>query len=127
MNMPFELGIDYGCRVFGTAPFSEKKSLILEKDQHEFRKAISDISGVDIKRHDNQPAGVVRAVRDWFVETVGLRRVPSGSQIWSRFVKFTSDFYDKRLAAGFSDEDLSTMPIPEYIDFIRSWVKDSRP
>jgi len=38
------------------------------KDQHEFQKAISDLAGIDIKRHKNKPPEIVRAVRDWFVE-----------------------------------------------------------
>ena len=73
--MPFELGIEYGCRIFGNQPLRTKKCLVLEKDQHEFQKAISDLAGIDIKRHNNEPSEVVRAVRDWFVETVGLQGV----------------------------------------------------
>lgn len=126
MNMPFELGIEYGCRVFGSVALREKKCLVLEKDQHEFQKAISDLSGIDIKRHSNEPAEIVRAVRDWFVETVGLRRVQSPTKIWYRFTDFASDFYDARVADGFTDEDLNTMPIPEYIDFIQSWVAEAK-
>jgi len=123
MNMPFELGIEYGRRVFGSRALSTKKSLVLEKEQHEFQKAISDLSGIDIKRHDNEPSEVVRAVRDWFVETIGLRRVHSASRIWYHFADFASDFYDQRRTDGYSDEDLNMMPIPEYIDFIREWCE----
>ena len=74
---------------------------MLEKDQHEFRKAISDLSGIDIKHHGNEPEGVIRVVRDWFVETVGLRRVDSATRIWHRFNEFTLAFYDERLDDGF--------------------------
>jgi hypothetical protein len=126
MNMPFELGIEHGCRVFGSAPLNTKQCLVLEKDQHEFRKAISDLSGIDIKQHNNEPAEMVRAVRDWFVETVGLRRVQSPTRIWYRFMNFTSVFYDARLADGFTDNDLNMMPIPEYIDSIAAWLAESR-
>lgn len=122
MNMPFELGLEYGSRVFGTQLLRTKRCLVLEKDQHDFQKAISDLAGIDIKRHDNEPSEVVRAVRDWFVETVGLKRVHSASKIWYRFADFASDFYDKRVADGYTDDDLKMMPIPEYIDFIRRWV-----
>ena len=122
MNMPFELGIEYGCRVFGSDALRTKQCLVLEKEQHEFQKAISDLSGIDIKRHRNEPPEVVRAVRNWFVETVGLRGVHSATRIWYRFADFASDFYDKRVADGYADEDLEMMPVPEYIDFIRHWV-----
>ena len=124
MNMPFELGVEYGCRLFGNSPLDSKKCLILEKDQHEFRKAISDLSGIDIKSHDNEPRRVVRAVRDWFVETVGLRGIGSPTVIWYRFTDFAFDFYGSQIRAGSSDEDLNMMPVPEYIDFIRTWVAD---
>ena len=122
MNMPFELGVEYGSRVFGPAQLRTKRGLVLEKELHEFRKGISDLSGIDIKRHNNDPVEVVRAIRDWFVETVGLRGIPSASRIWNRFADFESDFYDARLADGFTDDDLNTMPIPEYIHFIQDWV-----
>ena len=123
MNMPFELGIEYGCRRFGAQPLTRKKCLVLEKDQHEFQKAISDLSGIDIKHHNDEPSEVVRAVRNWFVETVGLRRIHSASRIWYRFTDFASDFYNKRIADGYSHADVLTMPVPEYVDFIHRWVR----
>ena len=124
MNMPFEFGIEYGCRLFGSQPMPTKRCLVLEKDQHEFRNAISDPSGIDIKHHGNEPAEIVRAVRAWFIETVGLRRIHSATRIWYRFTDFTSAFYDARSADGFTAEDLNMMPIPEYIDFISAWLTE---
>jgi len=94
LNMAFELGIEYGSRRFGRALLRSKRCLVLEKDQHEFRKAISDLGGIDVKRHNNEPADIVRALREWFVETVGLRRIHSATTIWYRFTNFASDFYD---------------------------------
>jgi hypothetical protein len=126
LNMPFELGIEYGCRLFGSSRHHGKKCLVLEKDQYEFQKAISDLSGIDIKHHNNEPVGMVRAVRNWFVETVGLRHVHSAARIWYRFTDFASDFYDARVRDGFTDEDLNIMPIPEYVDFIQTWVAKSK-
>jgi hypothetical protein len=125
MNMPFELGIEYGARRFGVQPLTRKKCLVLEKDRHEFQKALSDLSGIDIKHHNGEPSEVVRAVRNWFVETVGLSSVHSASRIWYRFADFASDFYDTRAADGYSAEDLNMMPVPEYIDFIYRWVAES--
>jgi hypothetical protein len=122
MNMPFELGIDYASRLFGTNSMNEKKLLILEKERFDYIKALSDLSGVDIKSHSNKPTKIVQVVRDWFVETVGLRCVKSPSSIWNIFNEFAEDFYDARKEEGFTDDDLNMMPVPEYIDFIRDWV-----
>jgi hypothetical protein len=89
-------------------------------------RALSDLSGVDIKSHKDVPLTMVRVVRDWFVETVGLKRVDSANKIWDHFNDFASDFYDARKEDGFTDEDLNMMPVPEYIDFIRDWVSENQ-
>jgi hypothetical protein len=123
LNMPFELGIDYGCRRFASNYLKGKKCLILEKGTFDYRKALSDMSGVDIKNHDNEPAKVVRAIRNWFVETVKLKGVAGSTAIWNKFNDFTSDFYTRRQAEGFSDEDLNMMPVREYTDFIKRWIQ----
>lgn len=123
LNMPFELGIEYGCRLFGSDHLRGKRCLILERAKYDYMRALSDLSGVDIKSHDNDPAKVVRAIHDWFVETVGLRNIDSPTQIWYRFNDFASDFYTQRESEGFSNEDLNMMPLPQYIDFMKEWVK----
>jgi hypothetical protein len=115
MNMPFELGIDYGTRLSGSTRMRGKKFLILEKNRYVFQKAISDIAGFDIKDHRNQPARLVRVARDWFVETVGLRGLPGPRTMWYRFNDFAADLYRKRLGEGVTDEELNWMPIPEYV------------
>jgi hypothetical protein len=125
MNMPFELGIDYGLRRFGGTKFQGKKFLILEKERYEFQRSISDISGVDIKAHKNKPERVVRAVRNWFLESNLVEEAPSATVVWYRFTDFTSDFYSRRKAEGYSDEDLNMMPVPEYIDFISRWIQEN--
>lgn len=126
LNMPFELGVDYGSRRFGTSSVKSKKFLILEKERYDYMRALSDLSGVDIKSHKDNPSTMVRVVRDWFIETVGLKRVDSTNKIWDHFTDFALDFYDARKEDGFTDEDLNMMPVPEYIDFIRDWVSKNQ-
>lgn len=126
MNMPFELGIELGCRRFGSEDLRKKRCLVLEKDAHEYRKALSDLSGFDIKHHDNEPESAVRVVRDWLREAANLGRVPSATRIWYRFTDFASDFYDTRKAEGFTDDDLNMMPVKEYVEFIAEWLADER-
>jgi hypothetical protein len=55
MNMPFELGIEYGCRHFASNHPRRKRCLILEKSRYDYINALSDLSGVDIKSHQNKP------------------------------------------------------------------------
>lgn len=124
-NLPFELGIAYAARAFGSQRDKSRRILILERDPYAFKRALSDLSGVDIKSHADNPEELVRAVRDWFVETIGLRGLQGPTKIWYRFTDFTSAFYKARKKDGFSDSDLDIMPIPEYIDFIIDWVKEN--
>jgi hypothetical protein len=121
-NLPFELGLAHASRVFARARKQPKLCLVLERTRHDFRRALSDLGGSDIKGHGNKPAELVRCVRDWFVETVGLRRVRGATSLWYQFNEFASDFYDARKRDGFSRSDLNFMPVPEYIGFIQDWV-----
>lgn len=121
MNMPFELGIDYGIRAISTNHLKEKSYLILETEKYRYQKAISDLAAVDIRFHKDDPARVVGILRHWFVSEAELRRVKSPKHIWYNFTDFMSDFYDERKAEGFTDEDLNIMPIPEFIDHIKNW------
>lgn len=61
LNMPFELGVDYGSRRFASARFRRKRYLILEEQPHSYKRALSDISGLDIKPHENNPIKIVQA------------------------------------------------------------------
>ena len=121
MNMPFELGLDIGCRVFSGGLGNQKRCLILETEQYEYQKALSDMSNSDIKRHQNEPEELIRQVRNWFVE-VGIGKLPSGTVIWEEFNEFMADFYQERKAEGFEGKDLQMMPVPEYVGFIETWV-----
>lgn len=125
LNMPFELGLDHAARLFGSRSLRTKRCLILEKNRFDYQKALSDISGLDIKSHNDEATDVVRAVRNWFVETADLRRVRAATSIWYLFTDFTDVFNAARARDGYSGDDLNMMPIPEYTDFIRDWVAGS--
>jgi hypothetical protein len=122
LNMPFELGVDYGARRLSSSRLRAKRFLILEARAYDYKRALSDISGLDIKPHGNDPIKMVQAIRNWFVETVGLKNVESPTLIWYRFNDFASDFNVRRREDGFSKDDLNMMPIPEYVRFIKSWI-----
>ena len=41
LNMPFELGMDFGCRHYGGRPLSTKVILVLEEQPYRYQAAIS--------------------------------------------------------------------------------------
>lgn len=64
-NMPMELGIHLGARLFGEGRHRRKRALILEAQPHRYDAALSDISGQDIEVHGNDPDQAIRCVRNW--------------------------------------------------------------
>jgi hypothetical protein len=121
LNMPFELGLDIGCRKYQAGPASQKKCLILEKEKYRYMNALSDIAGLDIKNHNDEPEDIVRQIRNWFVENEALS-VASATRIWESFNEFMAFFYQQRKADGFKDKDLEMMPVREFINFIKNWL-----
>lgn len=134
MNMPFELGIDFGTRLHGPDYAAGKRFLILEKKSHDFKIALSDLAGIDIKAHSNDPEEISRAVRDWYYETVGVdeslpKKYHWASTVWGRFNEFITFLFEERLSNGVSEEeateDIERMPMKEFIDSARAWVADN--
>lgn len=117
--MPFELGIDVGCRLFKRG-CRNKQCLVLETERYRYQAAISDLSNSDIASHDNNPRIVVAAVRNWLNNQAGLK-APGPSYVWSEFQEFTSENYDVLKARGFSDRDIEHLPVDELITSIRGW------
>lgn len=119
MNMPFELGIDYGCQKFLDGVWKEKKILILEKDKYRYQKALSDLSGSDIKNHDDDPIKIILSVRDWFI-TEELGTSTSGKTIWKDFNDFNAFLYDKCVEEN-GHESVDEVPVTEIIHFMDIW------
>jgi hypothetical protein len=87
-NMPFELGLDLGCRRFGTGRLKRKKLLVLDAEKHRYDRFISDLSGSDIAAHRNLPGGVIDAVRRWLRVSSRREMVPTAASIKERFLAF---------------------------------------
>lgn len=122
LNMPFELGLDIGCKEFGDDKFKTKICLILEKERFRYQAALSDLSGSDIRVHQDNPAFIVREARNWLAEVGHISRPPSGSAIWNAYNDFCAWQYDELTPQGYSKDDISTLPIGEVLDHMRQWV-----
>ena len=86
-NMPFELGLDLGCRKFGGSAYAAKKLLVLDSDSYRYQKCLSDISGQDIRSHDARPERILQVVRDW-LRTTSRRLVPGDDFIRDQYKAF---------------------------------------
>lgn len=121
LNMPYELGVDIGCRLFGSDKFKEKRCIIFEKEKYSYQKALSNLSGFDIKAHNNKPRKIIEELRHWFVENDAIM-ADSATKIWDNFNLFMTDFELTTTTKGYEQKDIQKMPIHEFIYFIKNWL-----
>jgi hypothetical protein len=118
--MPFECGIDFGLKMSNENNFGEKKFLILEKEQHRYQKVISDISGNDIKAHQNEPEQIVKVVRDWFKPLNS--DIPRHKEIWLAFNEFEFDYESILKEEGYNPKDINALTFSDIIENMNVWI-----
>lgn len=121
LNMPFELGIDVGCKQFGRPPLNSKRLLILEAERYTYQAAISDLSGSDIGVHKNQAEEMVVTIRNWIANQHDSRAVGKGV-IWSAFNDCMAQSFNDLPARGFDRKEIENFPIPELMEYMVEWV-----
>lgn len=125
LNMPFELGLDYGGRLLGSPKLRQKRALVLESVPHRYKAAISDLSGADVECHYDEPYKVIGVVRNWLKSTC-LPTAAGPARIEAAFTEFMTADYNALTAEGFSAVDIAALPIGELIERMQRWVATSR-
>jgi hypothetical protein len=123
MNMPFELGIDYGLRKSGISPLNTKQFLVLEGKKYDYMKAMSDFNAFDIKMHGNDTQRLFDCLYTWFSETLKINKQDPPLKLFSDFLDFNTILFEEKLSK-FGSEKLATdyiekVSIPEYISEIQ--------
>lgn len=129
LNMPFELGIDYGCRQFMDGR-SDKRFLILEEQRYRFQAAISDISGSDIQSYGSDPQkspqNAQKQVRNWLVSEASVETV-AARRIWARYGDFQEWYWEKKLSEGADDREILEYPTSEVLQEMFKWKELGEP
>ena len=123
MNMPFELGIDYGCQKLVKGKWETKKILVLEKEKYRYQAALSDLSGSDIRHHNNEAIKLVKVVRDWFITEL-FNKGRSHKKIWYQYNDFMADLETALIEQGYEQEDFEEVPIPEIMTYMNEWLEN---
>lgn len=123
MNMPFELGIDYGLRKSGISPLNTKQFLILEATKYDYMKAVSDLNGFDIKVHYNDTEKLFDCLYAWSSETLKINKQDPPLKLFYDIVDFNTSLFEEK-ATEFGSEKLAKnyvekVSIPEYIQEIQ--------
>jgi hypothetical protein len=116
-NMPFELGLDLGCRRFGSPKQRRKKILILDSKRFRFQAFISDIAGQDISIHENSTSKLFKVVRDFLAANLPRHNVPGQKQLESEFRTFARELPGFCEQAGLNRTELA------FLDFVRFATK----
>jgi hypothetical protein len=122
--MPFELGLDLGCKRFGKRHEREKVILIMDVERFRYQKFISDISGQDIYAHDGSHRLVINQVRDWLRPHLNPEKVviPSGTEIQARFRTFKRDLPTISSRLRWNPKRLNFV---DYVYAVANWISEN--
>lgn len=126
LNMPFELGLDYGCRKFGLEHHTRKRILVVSEKPYQYQAALSDIAGSDISVHGNDYQKAIRCVRHWLVSFGEFNNDQAGKVI-GEYEDFQEWFLEKRRSEGADTQDLLDTETPELLQGMLMWVEQGRP
>ena len=117
MNMPFELGLDYG--IGG----NEKVFLIFENEPYKLKIALSDINGWDVRPHHNNPEELIMEFRKWIVANKSMPyhiSKLSSRDIWYIYNDFYGRFTDYTDKHQMKDDEIS---VSEYINHVDRFLQ----
>lgn len=123
-NVPFELGLDLGCKRYGEPRHKQKTTLILDVHPHRYRTFISDIAGLDVEEHNGSVATAISVVRNWLRLKSNDRSVkaPGGATIYTRYQAFQSAL--PRMCDKLK-WDASNLPFADFSWAVYDWIKNN--
>jgi mRNA-degrading endonuclease HigB of HigAB toxin-antitoxin module len=120
-NMPFELGIDFGCYMFKPNR-KDKVMAILDSDPHTYDQHLSDMSGRDILSHNNNPDLLFEIIPTWLSKNT-YKVYDSPKKLKGIYSSWTNDYKVIMKNHGYDLRTLSKMDIQTYRILIENWVE----
>src|SRR5271165_2033970 len=120
-NMPLELGLFLGARVFASRRRpSSKVCLVMDTEQYRYRDFCSDLAGFDIEGHNGESLQIVRVVRNWLrTNQVEQENIPSGIHIFDRYNQFLEELPE---LCRPDHLDPNALIFPEYVSLVEAWL-----
>jgi hypothetical protein len=126
LNIALEIGLDMGCKLYNPDPkYKTKQSLILEGEKFSYQKALSDLSGSDVRCHHDDPEQLVEEVRAWLASFVEWD-LPGPNTIWYEYNAFNMDLFTEFTANGFKQDQIEQLNMPEYLRYLNQWIELKR-
>jgi hypothetical protein len=121
-NMPLELGIFLGAKRYGREEQTQKSCLILDRERYRYQKFISDISGQDIRAHNDDLKSLIVIIRNWLRSAKPEESLPGGEAIASRYGLFREEIPEMCRPLQMSENELT---FSDYAWLISEWQKIS--
>lgn len=126
LNIGFEIGIDMGCKLYHPDPkYKSKQLLILEAEKFSYQKAISDLSGSDVRCHYENPELLIEEVRAWLASLLEWE-LPGPNTIWYEYNAFNMDLLAEFTANGFTQKQIDQLNMPEFLRYLQEWITLNR-
>jgi hypothetical protein len=119
-NMPFELGLFFGARLYGNTGQKTKNALILERSQYSYQQLISDINGIDVKAHEDDPFRIIRHIRNWLSINSKRKAIPGADLICASYLNFSKRLPNLSSSVGFTN--IKELPFKDFRGIIEEWL-----
>ncbi len=117
-NMPLELGLCLGAIKFGSKRQTQNQFLIIESKRFRFQQFISDLSGQDIRAHENKIEDAIKVVRNW-LSSKTEETIPSGKHIFEEYNDFSNALPSLCSEIKWDFENLT---FKEYTSLVTNWL-----
>jgi hypothetical protein len=127
LNMAFECGLCIGAQAFGNVKQQSKDMLILDAEEHRYKKTMSDVGGQDAKIHHNDPAQAVNGMRTFLANKSGISPFIGAAAINKRYERFKLALPAIADKVGISLDELSSFDyLPDLIALMTDWQKQNK-
>jgi hypothetical protein len=106
-NMPFELGLFFGAHRFGDVVQQRKNALIFDVARFRYQEFISDLNGVDVKAHHNDPVIVIQKLRNWLSTASGKKPMIGYNIIMAEYKELSERYSTILKRLGFNDDNIT--------------------
>lgn len=126
MNMPFELGIDWGRRKAPDVATSDKKFIIFEHNQYDLKRCLSDLAGTDVAYHKGELRHVFKHFRDFLRVEAGAV-LPGATELKYQYDDFLGWMTEKKISEGHTPSEAKELPTQERLEEMEIWMNLGRP
>lgn len=121
-NMPFELGLALGARLFGDGRQRLKRACVMVSRPYTLPRYLSDMAGSDPAYHGDDPRAVIRIVRDHLHNSPDGHRLPGAAHMIALYDRFTADRPELARRASLTEaETQARLGYRNFMDMLRAF------